>query len=135
MLDFAPVFVDHENKALNIKIAIIARDFGRPAAELRTLATSLPAEYSGELIEPEAGGVRLLSLDYFLPSRDGGYSPHPHLYAVTATTAAPASDDELKSLHDGADAVIDLDKLETPTLPDAIAKVIDRATMVTPKRR
>ena len=121
------VFVDHENRALNIKIAITARRVGSSATELRAWAASLPAAYNGELIEPEAGGIRLLSLDYFLPARTDGYQPHPHLYAVDATIAEPASDYELMSLHHGADAMIDLDALETPTLAEAIAAAIARA--------
>ena len=117
------MFVDHDNQALNIKIVIFARDVARAPAALRAWAAVLPASCNGELLEPEPGGIRLLSLDYFLPALGDGYSPHPHLYAIDATSDQPLSEYEDMSLHHGADAVIDLDA-QVGAFADAVAAAL-----------
>lgn len=122
------MFVDHENLALNIKIAITARDSSRASAQVRTWAASLPASYQAQLIDPEPGGIRLLSLDYFLPARADGYQRNPHLYAVEVSDDAPPSEYEKMSLRHGADAVIDLDALGHRLFADALAAAIASTT-------
>jgi hypothetical protein len=110
------MFLDVEDGALNVKIVLVARAPGVAAAELRRHAEVLPANARAELCEPTQGNIRLVGLDWFLPSRalDTGEIAHPHLYAIGCSPEAPVTEYEWFSLFHGADAVTRLG----PTFPE-----------------
>jgi hypothetical protein len=121
------MFINHEGRAVNIKISLLASAPGRAAAAIRALAASLDARCEAELLEPQPGGIRLVALYYYLPALKDGYRPHPHLYAIDATSDRPPDDYEDMCLQSGADEVIDLDALDGRSLADALTSAITRA--------
>jgi hypothetical protein len=117
------VFVDLEGRAVNIKIALVAKEPGAAARLIRALAAKQPAEHRGTLAEPEPGSVRLLGLDWFQRESvlDTGEIAHPHVYAIEATADRPPTDYEWLSVLHGADAVIEVLPRD-PHLADHVAR-------------
>jgi len=121
------VFVDVEGRAVNIKIAIVARAPGAAAGLIRAFAERVGAGADEPPIEPAPGGIRMVCFDWLRreSALETGEVAHPHLYAIDATADEPPTDYEWLSVLHGADAVVEI----SPGDPELKAQVALRGAM------
>lgn len=104
------MFVDVEGGAVNVKIAVVAREPGAAASFVRGVAERTERSCRGEIVEPRPESGRLVGFDYYVPTLklETGELAHPHLYALDTRASTQVCDADWAALLHGADAVLRL---------------------------